>query len=166
MSRPKLMSIDPSINYCGVAIFDMKTKVLEDAVLIRPDKITQHGEWYGKAFSIYTKVYAIVEKCKVTAITVERPDHWSVAGFEARESGSIEKLAFLVGLFYSMHDEISDFKLFLPREWKGQLPKEVVRNRLAAVYTKDKYSKKEWAALDHNIMDSVAIGHFTLFGKV
>lgn len=162
-----LLAIDPSINNCGVAVFNKKTKQLEDAVLVHPDKsVTQNGEWYDKAYSIYTKVNTIREKCKVTTIAIERPDHWNVAGFAARESGSIEKLAFLVGLIYSMRDSISDFKVFLPREWKGQLSKDVVRNRLTAAYTKEKYSKKEWAILDHNILDAIAIGHFILFGRV
>lgn len=162
----KLMAIDPSINYCGVAVFDIKSKKLDDAILVEPDKISRHGEWYEKAFSVYTKVVQIQKKCHVDSIVVERPDKWNVAGFAARESGSIEKLAFMVGLLYSMHDKVSSFKLFLPREWKGQLPKDVVRMRLTSVYTKHKYSKDAWAKLDHNILDSIGIGHFVLFGRV
>jgi hypothetical protein len=75
-------------------VFDKKKKELIDALLIRPDKIVKRdGEFYDKAFSIYNKVVKIQKECRVDEVVCELPDHWSVAGFQARESGSIEKLA-------------------------------------------------------------------------
>ena len=169
MSRGKLMAIDPSINYCGVAIFDMKSKELDDAVLIRPAKITiRDGEWYDKAFSVHTKVVEIQEKCSVVQVVCEMPDHWSVAGFQARESGSIEKLAFMCGLFYGMRNDVQKFVFTLPRGWKGQLSKDVLKNRIESTYAGKgkKYSTAEWKELDHNVVDSIGIGHWLLFGRV
>ncbi len=96
-----LLAIDPSVNNCGVALFDKKKKELIDALLIRPDKIVKRdGEFYDKAFSIFNKVETIRKKCDVDEVVCELPDHWSVAGFHARESGSIEKLAFMCGSVY------------------------------------------------------------------
>ena len=165
----KLMSIDPSINDLGVAIFNLRSKQLEDAILIHPTKITQRdGEWYDKAFSVYTKVVEIQSKCGISSIVVERPDHWSVAGFQARESGSIEKLAFICGLLYSMRNDVEKFVFTLPRGWKGQLSKDVLKNRIEGTYAGKgkKYSKEEWKDLDHNVVDSIGIGHWRLYGRV
>ena len=165
----KLLAIDPSINFCGIALFDIKTKKLEDAMLVRPDRIaSRDGEFYDKAFSIYTKVDKVREECGVISVACELPDHWSVAGFMARESGSITKLSFMCGLFYAMRNEVDRFVFALPREWKGQLSKDVMKNRIEQVYVgKGKhYTKDEWEELDHNVCDAIGIGHWRLFGRV
>jgi hypothetical protein len=95
---------------------------------------------------------------------LEVPEHWSVGGFEARETGSIAKLCFVCGLIYGMQYEMEKFELVVPRGWKGQLPKEVVGNRL-----KNEYMKKyeiDMTKIDKNVMDAIGIGHFKLFGSV
>ena len=165
-----IMAIDPSINYCGVAIFDKKSKELVHAILVSPDKITKRdGEFYDKAHSVFRQVSELREEYGVVAIVCELPDHWSVAGHAARESGSIEKLAFMCGLFYQMRDEVSKFVFTLPRGWKGQLSKEVTKNRIAPTYCGKKkwqYSTDEWEELNHNICDAIGIGHWAIFGRV
>jgi len=164
-----LLAIDPSINYCGIALFDIKTKKLIDAMLVRPDRITQRdGEFYDKAFSIFTKVDTVRKKCGVTSVACELPDHWAVAGFMARESGSITKLSFMCGLFYGMRNDVDKFVFALPRGWKGQLSKDIMKNRIEGAYTgKGKhYTKDEWEKLDHNVCDAIGIGHWRLFGRV
>lgn len=165
----KLMAIDPSINYCGVAIFNMKSRALEDAILVKPDRIAQRdGEFYDKAFSVYMKVTTIQDKCSIDQVACELPDHWSVAGFMARESGSITKLSFICGLLYGMRNEVDKFVFTLPRGWKGQLSKDVLKNRIESVYAGKgkKYTKEEWKDLNHNIVDAIGIGHWRLYGRV
>lgn len=163
------MAIDPSINYCGVAIFDLKKKELIEADLVRPAKIAiRDGEWYDKAFSVFTQIDALRKEHGVVAVACELPDHWSTAGFAARESGSITKLAFMCGLFYGMRNEVQRFVFALPREWKGQLSKDVMKNRIEDHYVKKtkKYSKKSWDDLNHNIVDAIGIGHWSIYGRV
>lgn len=164
-----LLAIDPSINFCGIALFDAKTKELLDAMLVRPDKVaSRDGEFYDKAFSIYTKVNTVRDECGVNVIACELPDHWSVAGYMARESGSITKLSFICGLFYGMRNDVEKFVFALPRQWKGQLSKDVMKNRIESVYMgKGKhYTKDEWKDLDHNVCDAIGIGHWQLYGRV
>lgn len=164
-----LLSLDPSINNCGAAVFDLKSKKLMDAILIHPSKISKRdGEFYDKAFSIYTTVRTIVEKYAIDEIACELPDHWAVAGFAARESGSITKLSFMCGMFYSLRNEVDKFVFTLPRGWKGQLSKDVTKNRIEKYYCgkKCKYSTQEWQELDHNVCDAIGIGHWHLYGRV
>ena len=164
-----LLAIDPSVNNCGIALFDRKTKKLVDALLVRPDKIAKRdGEFYDKAFSIYNKVVKVQTECDVVEVVCELPDHWSVAGFQARESGSIEKLAFMCGLFYAMRNDVEQFTYTLPRGWKGQLSKDVTKNRIERDYVgKGKnYTADEWKNLDHNVCDAIGIGHWRLHGRV
>jgi hypothetical protein len=74
----------------------------------------------------------------------------------------------MCGLFYSMRNEVSKFVFALPREWKGQLSKDVMKNRIEEYYVREinKYTKAEWDALNHNIVDAIGIGHWCLFGRV
>lgn len=169
-SQKTLLSIDPSINYCGVAIFDIKTKALLHAELVSPDKVLKRdGEFYDKAHSVFEQVSVLREKWGAVAIACELPDHWSVAGHMARESGSITKLSFICGMFYQMRNSVQRFVFALPREWKGQLSKDVMKNRIEKTYVgiKDwQYSSKEWDALNHNVCDAIGIGHWSLHGRV
>ncbi len=165
-----IMAIDPSINYCGVAIFGAKSKELHKAILVTPDKITKRdGEFYDKAYSVFRQVQHMQEEHNVQAIVCELPDHWSIAGHAARESGSIEKLAFMCGLFYQMRDDVDKFVFTLPRGWKGQLSKEVTKNRIKSTYCGKKswqYSEDEWEELNHNVCDAIGIGHWSIYGRV
>lgn len=165
-----IMSIDPSINYCGVAIHDAKTKELVHHILITPDKITKRdGEFYDKAHSVFRKVDELREEYAVKAVACELPDHWSVKGFEARESGSITKLSFMCGMFYNMRNHVDKFVFALPREWKGQLSKEVMKNRIKPIYcgkAKWQFSEDEWEELNHNVCDAIGIGRWAIVGRV
>lgn len=164
-----LLALDPSVNDCGAAVFKIKTKELLGAELIHPTSLSKRdGEFYDKAFSIYQKVEEIRKQCKITQVVCELPDHWSVGGFQARESGSITKLSFICGLFYSMRNHVDKFVFTLPRGWKGQLSKEVTKNRIERYYAgKDKfYTMKEWPNVNHNVADAIGIGHWRLYGKV
>lgn len=51
---------------------------------------------------------------------------------------------------------------FLPREWKGQVPKEIHHERVLKKLTADELSNMQLpaASLVHNVMDAVALGLF------
>lgn len=169
-SERTLLAIDPSINYCGAAIFDVKTKHLLHAELVVPDKVLKRdGEFYDKAHSVFEKVSMLREKWGCIAIACELPDHWSVAGHMARESGSITKLSFVCGMFYQMRNSVQRFVFALPREWKGQLSKDVMKNRIESTYVGKEewqFDKEDWKNLNHNVCDAIGIGHWSLYGRV
>ena len=169
--RHRLMTIDPSINNLGMAIWDISTKALLLWKLVHPKTDRQKDE-YEKSVSMCDQLRAWAKEYSVTEILMEVPEHWAVGGFEARETGSIAKLCFVCGLIYGMQYEMEEFDLVSPRGWKGQLPKDVMANRLQDEYwTKyqidmtGKYlgTKKR---LNGNVADAIGIGHFRLFGSV
>lgn len=158
-----ILSIDPSIRACGIAIF--KDKQLIRYELIQPSKEYMNdaadvNAWYMRAFYVWVHLkelyqhYAKMDKIKVV---LEVPEYWNVAGFAARESGSIFKLSFLCGMIYTL----GDIQLYTPRQWKGQMNKLVVANRLSLHYTKIDFKE-----LDHNIADAIGIGRKYLFGRI
>src|SRR5574337_1743860 len=118
--KVRLMSIDPSINNLGMAIWDMPSKVLLFHKLIHPLKDAKQDE-YEKSWSMLQQLKQWKQTYGVNRIICEVPEHWAVAGFQARETGSIAKLCFVCGMIYSLRDEVEEFTLVVPRGWKGQL---------------------------------------------
>lgn len=163
-----LISIDPSINQAGVALFDLGKKHLIGAELVTPSK-TMKDDFHLKVYSVYKKILRIVEEYEVDKCAMEIPEHWARAGFIARESGAIFKLSFMCGGLFCKLSDIMPVKLVVPKGWKGQMNKDVVRNRLARDYIGTKswqYTKEDWEKLNHNILDGIGIGHWYVFGRV
>jgi hypothetical protein len=147
-----VLAIDPSINFCGVAIFK-KDGTLIKSQLLTPQ--TKTDDWQIKANIIYEEVRGMKKKLPPDTIQIiEVPEFWGVAGYMARESGAVFKLTFLCGMLYTLHGSIS----VTPSMWKGQLPKEVIQNRLKKVYPKPDIGK-----MNHNIVDAIGIGRAFLF---
>lgn len=153
MAGKKVMSIDPSINFMGVAVFEGKKPILWR--LLKPKSIYKDAD--EKCVDLYNQIYDLRDEYEPDIIVLENPDHWAVGGFEARESGSIQKLTFLCGMLYTL----GKVQLVLPREWKGQLPKNVVRNRLKPFYPEIITDE-----LDHNICDALGLAHWRIYGRV
>ena len=122
MKMKRILAIDPSINFCGVAVF--KFGKLDEHALLTP--LIKSDDWVEKAKDIYRQINIIHAKYDIDERVVETPTYWGAAGYLARESGAIMKLMFLCGMLVSWNNSIVIF----PNTWKGQLPKEVVRNRL------------------------------------
>jgi hypothetical protein len=168
IKKNRLMSIDPSINNLGMAIWDIENKKLLLWKLIHP-KVDKRKNEYDKSLSMSDQLREWAKIYNVNHMILEVPDHWSVGGFEARESGSIAKLCFVCGLIYGMQYDMEGFEWVLPRGWKGQLPKEVVANRLQDEYVKygiDMNGTITGTKMNENVMDAIAIGHYKLFGSV
>lgn len=165
------MSLDPSINNLGMAIWDIPTKKLLSWKLVHPKPDCRKDE-YMKSVSMCDQLRAWAKEYGVREMLMEVPEHWAVGGFEARETGSIAKLCFVCGLIYGMQYNMDRFDLVSPRGWKGQLPKDVMANRLQDEYW-TKYQIDMTGEhvgvqkrLNANVADAIGIGHFKLFGGV
>ena len=165
--KNRLISIDPSINNVGIAIWELpKLGYLINGLmmhkLVHP-KVGQRSNEYDKSLSVLDQIKELIQEYEVNRMILEVPEHWAVAGFEARETGSIAKLMLVVGLIYSLKHELDELKIVKPREWKGQLPKQVMENRLREDYND---IGVDLAALNPNVVDAIGIGHFYITGSV
>ena len=148
-----IISIDPSINFCGLAIHDEQGLLVH--TLLTPSKSDE--DYFQKSrtiFSMIKNIYTdifIENGNKDTLIVLECPEYWKVAGHAARESGSIFKLTFLCGMISSL-DNVT---IVTPSGWKGQMSKDVVNNRLRAVYPNVNIAKT-----NHNVVDAIGIGRW------
>jgi len=158
----KLMAIDPSINQCGIAIYNIDTKELLKYFLLTSKEVIHNKddnlEYIIKGLSIYNQILKIKNDENINLIVLEFPEYWRVAGFVARESGALFKLVSVCGMISTIQPII----LVSPSDWKKQLPKEVTHRRLTKFYGDSIVTVK----LNHNIVDAIGIGHFWLHGKV
>ena len=158
--KKMLVSIDPSINYAGYAVFNItrpKSKKLVKYGLINIGSKMKKAIYLDKAKKVYEIIKEIIYDYEADIITLEVPEFWGSAGLLARESGSVFKLTFLCGMLYSMNNVIT----YTPSSWKGQMPKHVTANLLQEHYPKIDFSK-----LDHNIADAIGIGHKHIHGEL
>lgn len=164
IKKNRLMSIDPSVNNLGMAIWDVNEKNLLLWKLVHPEVGNRRNE-FDKSLSMLNQISQWIQTYGVNRIIIECPTHWVVGGFQARETGSMAKLSFVCGMLCSLvnHKNIEEFKVVTPDEYKGQIPKHVVANRLRDAYLPYGIDMPE---IDANVMDAIAIGHYQLFGSV
>lgn len=173
----RVLAIDPSINEFGWAVFI--DKKLVDFGLIKPSlknysskfiynknlKGINSFDFVIKSEIIYKEVNKIINQYKINCLVLEMPQYWAVGGFISRESGAMSKLHFLCGYICSIN--VDEFVILRPHEWKGQLSKKVVKNRLNKKI--DKISEKKIDSLlklNHNILDAIGLGYKFIFKEI
>ena len=139
--KPKTISIDPGVNHCGIAVFEEKT--LKYAKLIEND-------------SMITK--AIVAEEKDSPIgAIEVPQVYRVSKGDPND---LINVALAAGAHSASFETV---KFYRPREWKGNVPKDVMCRRILGRLTEEEKTRIEYCkqkSLHHNILDAIGIGLF------
>ena len=179
MGIPKfVIAIDPSINNCGLAVYEGKKLI--DYQLLQPTKGLKKSHYLTKCRDMVSQItfyYQTYRSKGLCTLVTEIPQHFGAAGYLARESGSVFKLTFICGMIYNIAPDTIGYE---PQEWKGQLPKCVVRARLSQekmfeklpLYGDEKIKCPDcerWHMnhdMDHNILDAIAIGYKHIYGRV
>ena len=170
----RVIAIDPSINDCGYAIFENK-KLYDFGVLHPKEK----KDYIIKAQQICKQIreieYMMFLNDSDTQLVTELQQGFGVAGHMFLETGAVMKLCFTTGMIFGLTTNAVGYT---PDQWKKQLPKCVVRARLARIYPKlplytakmikcdDCKREHKKHDLDHNIVDAIGIGHFHIFGRL
>ena len=159
--KNRLMSIDPSINNVGIAIWELPNALMIYK-LVHP-KVGCRNNEYDKSLSVLDQLKEWIRIYSVNRMILEIPAHWAVGGYEARETGSIAKLMLVVGMIYSMKHDLDELRVVKPHEWKGQTPKHVMVNRLKEDYMAVDVDLEK---MNPNIADAIGIGHYYIFGSI
>ena len=134
------MCVDPGITGTGIAIFPDLTRKWKSVrrptrafLLPLPDE--QHkidwilkAEWYADMFEQAIRVVSVISTCYI-----EMPVLWdSGRSHAAASQGDLFKLSYLVGEYANVLRRTWFLRpnLLSPGEWKGQLPKKVVSQRI------------------------------------
>lgn len=141
-----IVSVDPSINTCGVAIF--LSGQLVTGILVKPSKYTSN--YVQRAKYITNSIKEICEDFEDFKLVIEIPEYFGVAGHIAVASGSIIKLSVVCGMICTLTDNLVAVN---PSRWKGNMNKEVCHNRLIKIYP-----EQIKINTDNNIVDAIGIG--------
>jgi hypothetical protein len=94
-----------------------------------------------------------------TKVVCEMPHHFGNVGSDMGwKKGDLQKLTYLVGLFHGVLAPV-DFQPVLVRDWKGQLPKAVVTERIKRIL--GDYACQQVGIVSH-AWDAVGIGLWAL----
>lgn len=165
MLSSAVLTVDPSVHFTGVAVWAFASLEAGLALLSkrktapRPRKTflleAQEKDWIESANSILEQFENLLDKYEVSEVFCEQPQYMAGA-HQATASGSLQKLCHVAGMFASScaRRKIKFEYVRIP-DWKGNLPKKIVQERIEKLYTgKLKYKRDEW--------DAVGIGLYKL----
>ena len=126
---PRLYSIDPGLGGTGWAFWEDGRLMHVGIVHDRAKDDTLAARCEGIVRQLDTQMPVIDDKFVNIVMVIEMPQHMASAKGIAAQAGSVYKLAFLVGY---IANAFNDFEVIVttPMEWKGQLPKDVVQQRV------------------------------------
>jgi Holliday junction resolvasome RuvABC endonuclease subunit len=126
-----ILTVDPGLNGTGWAVWDYNDMRFIDAGIIKPWK---NLSWQDEGQYILRHLLDLREQYDIPSLYIEYPAFFGSAGGQVTAaSGALVKLSWLVGLICGGFH--SSTKVFLTpvNEWKGQLPKSVVSQRIIAI---------------------------------
>lgn len=147
-----LLAIDPSINSCGYAVFEHEqiSPILYNVISSRVLE-TKRQEYIAKSRAVFEKVRSIQAQFENCKIILEVPEYRKSAHM-ARESDAIVKLSFVCGMISALDNVIH----YTPSQWKGQVPKDVMRRRLSGIITDIDIMRIK----SHDTVDAIGLGYY------
>ena len=167
--RGMKLVIDPGLHGCG-ATFGIKG-VIKRAAYVRGNPSTKAplGDlWYDMAEAVLTwdRNHNFEHSTVVdTELVIECPQVYKAShqrgGKERTDPQDIVNLAACVGAIVAKLT-YPQTKVYLPREWKGQVPKDICHARAIKALTSEERAEVDAACteagkLAHNVLDSVAM---------
>lgn len=136
--------------------------------MLTTEKKNEHLDWWSRALLLANEVARLTSMewawrlDKRIQVVSEFPMKMESAAGIAAQKHSTARLAFLVGAVgAALTLEVDcDFSVVTPQEWKGQLPKSIVRDRII-----QRLGKGQVAGVKTHAWDAIGIGLWRL-GKL
>lgn len=162
---PALIAIDPGLGSTGWAYWmEMekgRARPPDRFGLVTPRRDDEFSEWWESAEDRADDLWKAIEKdLKMGLVDIEAVCEMPIffsgtsGGVAAAETNSLQKLCFLVGVYARMLTSHGvRFSPVTVRDWKGQLPKTVVAQRII-----DRIGSRNCRGFKKDIWDAVGIG--------
>jgi len=152
-------TVDPGLRGCGVAIF--KGGNLSGALYV-PNSITD-GRGYNAHAAMGAEVHSYLFASITGKIIIEHP---RIYPGSAQQKGDLNDLIDVacVGAAISAMFPVGTVETVFPADWRGQVPKEVMTERISRAISNDERRgiEKCYASLMHNVLDAIGIGLWKL----
>lgn len=161
-----LLSIDPSIRACGIAIFDhdklVYANVLRTSAVV--NTLTGISEIMDMAQGAWETTMGV--SFSPETLVVEIPQIYQQAQLKG-DPNDLIPLSIMAGRLWERFKP-KNIMLPLPREWKSQVPKDVMTQRTLAALSKQEVEilgndlVRIPSGLQHNGFDSIGLGLYAL----
>lgn len=157
-----LMAIDPGLNSMGWAFWETTTVVSIRNRVRPPDAVglnhaPQKYDLVRRALHQAVALHHVVLDHGIEIDSVHFVSEYPAwHGDQVRKgwaSGDMQKVCLLVGTFVGYLHQAKSFTLVTPNEWKGQMPKDVVKRRLIKRFGPG--TTQDW---ERDVWDAVGIG--------
>jgi hypothetical protein len=148
-----LLAIDPGLRGCGVALF--RDGELEQAVYVEGHNHAQRAACW---LAMVGAVDDFVGRRTVGQLVLELPQVYTAAKSKGDNNDLIQLAAVCGGLSHTFRT--AEQRVYLPAEWKGQVPKEIVHARIMTrlkPHEKAAISCRKQSLL-HNVLDGTGLG--------
>jgi len=158
-----LIAFDCGLSYVGAALYDFEKQSLRDCYYI--DTGIDAREEAEQTADLVKKIFLTFEAfLEHTLIVVEYPEQYS---HTPAPRSSVQGLACTGGGIVSMLKRDSNkVEFVLPKTWKGQVPKDIMLNRIVAKLSDTEKqileSKNYIKSKKHNVIDAIGLGLFKL----
>lgn len=156
----RIISIDPGLSKVAFAVWDPETGELDYAGLARtvfPAGMERAEKWREMAWQVDNEL-GLSEVGLEDSLVLEIPQIYP--GPRAEDPNDLIDLAGVLGAICGkMQDGQVEWSP-LPREWKGQLPKEITQQRVDLRLSQGEKNKIIWPikSLCHNVYDAIHLG--------
>lgn len=150
------VTIDPSINNLGYAIFDTKGKVHTFGLITSSKKFS----YPEKALAISQALYRVLTEFhhQISYVVVELPEQWiGNRGTKAVDSEAIQKLYYGTGSIIATLHHLCCQLWYVTPKWKGQVPKLLTVQRAKQWLIKQNININK--ITDHET-DAILLGKF------
>jgi hypothetical protein len=135
------MTIDPGASGSGWALWSEGWELLKNGVVLPP----KSDEWEQQAYYTVGHLRDVAKKSGAEAGYVEFPAFFQAHGAGVASSGALVKLAWFVGLVCGKMPMYVE--LVTVGEWKGQLPKRIVEDRIRKILPGVRAKSHDWDAI-------------------
>jgi hypothetical protein len=149
-----LLAIDPGVHACGVAYF-------VDGKLIRAGYVKSDKKSAASASNMANEIRTWALSMSVDDCVVELPQVYD----RRHSKGDPNDLIALATICGAISCQFPRVRFVLPKEWGGQVRKEIKNARAWAKLTTEEQGRVNFPSaksLRHNVLDAVGIGIFAI----
>ncbi|NNB91955.1 hypothetical protein [Corallococcus exiguus] len=159
----KLVSIDPGLRHCGVALFDVPSASLLCAGLPKNSE-PAHGalslaSWASMAGAVQAWLRPRIQD-EPFQLVIELPRVYAAA-HQRGDQNDLIQLAGVVGTLGGALAPVTERRSVFPRDWKGTLDADAFIERIKQRLESAEHLRVELPAahdLHHNVWDAIGIG--------
>lgn len=155
-----VLAVDPGIRGCGVALF-VEEKLVACAYVANSCRT---GALAREAAAMAVKISEWVEAFEADNHYLRVVVEWPQVYQGGKQKGDPADLLPLAGIGAALGVLCPSIRTVLPREWKGQVPKDVMGRRILSKLTPEETGIVDACAviksLKHNVVDAVGLGLF------